>query len=226
MDPPHDLHQDKPLFRLANRWHVETRPEIIRQHLLFQPGDRYSRRRADESARLLRDLRYLYDARIEPVHYGDDRVDRVTTRDVWSLNPGISFGRRGGKNTSGFYIRRSSICWALAMGWPCRTSPASIAKATPSTSPAVVCSVPGRSFMLAIPTAATVVPDLRRSARSTRSIRAGRPEATSKAEYASIHSIVRGEIVEEFRERYRTYELQAGRSSGLRDGWRGAGPGG
>lgn len=107
---PTDPHEDKPLFRLANRWHVETRPEIIRQHLLFQPGDRYSRRVLDESARLLRDLRYLYDARIEPVHYGDGRVDvRVTTRDVWSLNPGISFGRRGGKNTSGFEIEELNL---------------------------------------------------------------------------------------------------------------------
>ena len=61
-----------------------------------------SRSLLDESARILRDTRYLRDALIRPVAYHDGVVDiEVTTQDVWTFNPGISFGRKGGENSSG-----------------------------------------------------------------------------------------------------------------------------
>ena len=64
---------------------------------------RIARRCSQESARILRDTRYLRDALIRPVAYHDGVVDvEVTTQDVWTLNPGFSFGRKGGKNTGGF----------------------------------------------------------------------------------------------------------------------------
>ena len=38
-------------------------------------------------------------AKFEPVNLADGKVDlRVTTRDVWTLNPGISISRKGGEN--------------------------------------------------------------------------------------------------------------------------------
>lgn len=91
--------ENKSLFRLANRWHIVTRDSVIREQLLFASGDRFSARLLAESERLLRQNAYLYDAKIEPVRYSDGVVDvRVWTRDLWTLMPGISLSRTGGKN--------------------------------------------------------------------------------------------------------------------------------
>lgn len=105
-----DPKENKSLFRLANRLHYETRVEVIRDQLLFRPGDKFSARLLDESERLLRTARYLYDARVWPVAVHDGKVDiAVKTRDVWTLNPGISFGRRGGQNTSGIELEELNL---------------------------------------------------------------------------------------------------------------------
>ena len=91
------------LSRLGNRLHVQTRTETIEGQLLFRSGDLYRASLLKESARILRETTYLRDALIRPVAFHDGVVDiEVTTQDVWSFSPGISFGRRGGKNTSGF----------------------------------------------------------------------------------------------------------------------------
>jgi outer membrane protein assembly factor BamA len=90
------------LSRTANRLHIATREATILDQLLFRSGDPYRASLLRESARMLRDTRYLRDALIRPVAYRDGVVDvEVTTQDVWTLNPGISFGRKGGKNTGG-----------------------------------------------------------------------------------------------------------------------------
>jgi outer membrane protein assembly factor BamA len=105
-----DPKDDKKLFRLANKLHIKTRNEVIREQLLFRSGDTYSQRALDESERILRSARYLYDASVRPVAYHDGIVDiAVTTRDVWTLNPGVSFGRKGGKNTGGFELEELNI---------------------------------------------------------------------------------------------------------------------
>ena len=102
-----DPEENKQLYRLANKLHIRTQPKVIRQQLLFKSGDLYSQRLIDESARILRSARYLYDASIKPVAYKDGRVDIVvTTRDVWTLNPGLSFTRTGGESTVGVEQRR------------------------------------------------------------------------------------------------------------------------
>jgi len=49
-----DPKDDTKLFRLANRLHIRTRPSVIRNQLLFKSGDRYDRRKIDESERILR----------------------------------------------------------------------------------------------------------------------------------------------------------------------------
>jgi len=94
------------LFRLGNDLHPKTRAEVIRHQLLFKPGDRYSRHVVDESERILRADGYFYDAWIREVHYEDNHVDlRVTTRDVWTLNPGFNFSRSGGTNSVGVQLQ-------------------------------------------------------------------------------------------------------------------------
>ncbi len=97
--------QDSTLARMANRLHVPTRESTIETQLLFKSGDFYRPEELAESARILRDTRYLRDARVRPVAYHDGYVDvEVTTQEVWTFNPGISFGRHGGKNTAGFEL--------------------------------------------------------------------------------------------------------------------------
>ncbi|NJD61683.1 MAG: hypothetical protein FIA93_03085 [Deltaproteobacteria bacterium] len=96
-----DPRENNRLFRMANKIHAKTRPWLIRKQLLFRTGDAYDRRVLDESERILRSNRYFYDARIRPIAFRDGRVDvEVLTRDVWTLNPGVSFGRKGGVITT------------------------------------------------------------------------------------------------------------------------------
>lgn len=96
---------DKPgennfVFRLANRFHIVTRPEVIARQVLLKPGDVYSATAAAESERILRQNRYLYDAHIRPIPVGEGLVDlEVDTRDVWTLQGGVGFRRSGGANT-------------------------------------------------------------------------------------------------------------------------------
>jgi len=102
--------EDTRLFRLANRWHINTRESTVMDRLLVRAGDLYSASVVRESERLLRDTRYLYDATITPVRYADGVVDlAVVTRDVWTLNPGVSFGRKGGKSTSGIEFEELNL---------------------------------------------------------------------------------------------------------------------
>jgi hypothetical protein len=101
---------DTTLFRLVNRLHVSTRPDTIESQLLFTSGSAYSAHVLAESERILRSSRYLYDARIRPVGYHDGVVDvEVRSRDVWTLTPGFSFGRSGGKNTAGLELAELNL---------------------------------------------------------------------------------------------------------------------
>jgi hypothetical protein len=101
---------DTKLFRLANRLHYKTRQSVIRNQLLFKPGQPYSRRVLDESERILRADGYFYDAWIRPIAYHDGRVDlRVTTKDVWTLNPGFNYGRSGGTNSTGVQLQDTNV---------------------------------------------------------------------------------------------------------------------
>ena len=105
-----DPKDDYWLFRLADRLHWKTRATVIRHELLFRSGDRYSRRLIDESERILRANNYFYDAWIRPVKYHDGKVDlRVTSRDVWTLNPGFNFSRTGGKNSTGVQLEELNL---------------------------------------------------------------------------------------------------------------------
>ena len=102
--------EDTALFRLANKLHIRTRESTIADQLLFGSGEPYDGRLLQETARLLRDTRFLYDAHVEPVALRDGVVDiEVVTQDVWTLNPGISFGRKGGESTSGLELEELNL---------------------------------------------------------------------------------------------------------------------
>lgn len=108
-----DPKEDRALFRLANSLRFHTRQDVIRRQLLFKSGSRLSVRLIQESERILRSNHYIYDAKIVPVNYHDGVVDlEVRTRDVWTLKPGISFGRSGGQNSTRFELEESNL-----LGW-------------------------------------------------------------------------------------------------------------
>ena len=98
--------ENNPLYALLNRIHVNTKKDVIRNQLLFQVGDIYSKRIADETERLLRANRYLTNADIIVIPKNNDNIAlKVDTQDAWTLNPGFSFGRGGGNNKTSISLR-------------------------------------------------------------------------------------------------------------------------
>ena len=101
-----DKKENNFLFRFANWAHVRTRPEVIRSQLLFKSGEPLSLRLIEESERLLRRNRFIYDINIHPIAFRDGIVDlEVSSRDTWTIQPGISFSRAGGSNSSGVTLK-------------------------------------------------------------------------------------------------------------------------
>jgi outer membrane translocation and assembly module TamA len=102
--------EDSAISRLANRLHIRTRQATVADQLLFRSGDAYRARLLEESARSLRGLRYLRDARVKPVAFHDGIVDvQVNVQDVWTFNPGVSYGRTGGVNSSGVELEELNL---------------------------------------------------------------------------------------------------------------------
>ena len=83
----------------ANRAHRTTRASVIESQLVFKSGEAYDPRRLQESERILRSNQFLFDAAVVPVAYANGKVDiKVTTRDLWSIEPALSLSRSGGEN--------------------------------------------------------------------------------------------------------------------------------
>ena len=103
-----DPAESKALFRLANLWHINTREDVIRALLLFEGGGTVTAARIDESERLLRRKRFLYDGRVIANRQCEGDIDiAVVTRDVWSLLLTSGVTRTGGKHE--FEIGASEI---------------------------------------------------------------------------------------------------------------------
>jgi outer membrane protein assembly factor BamA len=98
-----DPEEDNALFRAANLIHIQTREGVIRRALLFKSGEPVSAALIEETERSLRSARFLYDVRLRPIAVRDNVVDiEVMTRDSWSLDLGLSFGRSGGSSSSNY----------------------------------------------------------------------------------------------------------------------------
>jgi outer membrane protein assembly factor BamA len=215
-----DPEEDKGLFRLANRLHYRTRPQVVRDQLLFHTGDRYSARVLEESERILRSARYVYDASVRAVAVHDGRVDvAVTTRDVWTLNPGVSFGRRGGKNTGGFELEELNLLGTgIALSAGHKTEPD-----RDSTIFELKDRHVGRSWWALNAQYASNSDGL------VRGLALERPFYALDSRWAAGVNVLdddridslydRGEIVDEFRHRGRFAEVYGGWSGGLDNGW-------
>ncbi len=102
--------EDNAFFRLVNRFHIMTREKVIAKQLLFHQGEPFSKQLIEESERILRRNRYLYDASISVLPQADGAVAiTVDTRDVWTLIPELSLSRSGGENKSVFGIEEKNL---------------------------------------------------------------------------------------------------------------------
>jgi len=110
--------EDKLLFRAANALHPRTRARVIEAALLFRSGDAVSASRIEETERLLRGTRYLYEVRIRPIALRDGVVDiEVETRDAWTLDLGVGLGRSGGANSSSVSLQEYNLLGSgIALG--------------------------------------------------------------------------------------------------------------
>ena len=98
-----DPREDNSFYRFINAVHLTTRPSVIARQLLFKQGDPVSARLIDESERLLRANKYVYDVDIRPAAYHDGIVDiDVITRDTWTLDLVVSYSHSGEANKSRF----------------------------------------------------------------------------------------------------------------------------
>ena len=102
--------EDKWLFRLADKIHINTRQEIIRRELLLYPGEPWSLDLAKESERNLREFSFIKSARIRPVNRTPESFDlEVLTQDSWTLAPEFVFGTRGGEHISGVGLLEKNL---------------------------------------------------------------------------------------------------------------------
>lgn len=104
--------EDKKLYRWANRVHVRTRDDVIKDVLLFAPGDAFLARLLDESARALRARGFIAEASVEPGSYdpATNSVDvNVRVRDSWSLALDLKLNRTGGETEWGIGLSDSNL---------------------------------------------------------------------------------------------------------------------
>jgi hemolysin activation/secretion protein len=212
--------ENKSLFRLANRLHVLTRDDTIRSQLLFESGDELSEHALEESARLLRQNRYLHEATISAVPASDGVADvYVTTTDVWTLIPKIDFSRSGGENTYAFGLKEANL---LGTGMAVELSRKSDVDRYSSRLKVVDNNLGGSRYVL----------DMGLSDNSDghfRSLALGKPFFSLGSRHARGVNFrdddyidtwyERGEEIADFRHKAARADIHVGWSGGLRDGW-------
>jgi hypothetical protein len=215
-----DPRENKGLYRLANRLHVRTKAATIRAQLLFKSGDRYSAQRLAESERNLRKLVFIYDAKVFPVRYADGKVDvKVITRDVWTLDPSVSFGRSGGANSTSYSLQEENL-----LGWGKDLEVGRLSNVD-RTSNIVEYSDP--SVLGSRWTGALAYVDS--SDGNQRIAQLSRPFYSLDTSWSAtlsgqtydrtISRYFLGNIVDQFNNDEKTYLIEGGVSSGLVDGW-------
>lgn len=98
------------VYRLTNRLHVATRPEVIRDEILLEEGDCLDLVLASESARLLRELRFIARAEVtaEPLGPGQWLL-RVETWDEWTTSAGINLSIEDELRFEGIFVNEENL---------------------------------------------------------------------------------------------------------------------
>lgn len=215
-----DPKEDKLLFRWANQLHIQTRPGVIERQLLFKTGDPVSVRVIEETERLLRGNRYLYEVHFRPLAVRDGVVDiEVKTRDTWTLDVGASAGRRGGTNTSGAHLREYNV---LGTGTSLSLSRSNSVDRSGSEFGFANDRVFGTPVAISYNYALNT--DGRRNEfrvqlpfRSLDTRWAAGLSVTNDSRIDPVYSA--GQLVSQYRRRQNQREVFGGWSAGLRDGW-------
>jgi outer membrane protein assembly factor BamA len=209
-------------YRLANSLHISTREDTITDQLLFRAGEPFQRRLLAETERGLRDRRYLSEASVEPVRDNEDdnTVDVVVhVHDVWTLSPGISFGRKGGTNSTRFEFEDTNF---LGLGKQISLERADNVDRTSTRLAYVDPNVFGSWWRLSVAHAAM-------SDGAADAVSLGRPFYSLDSHWSfgasyddastteSRYSL--GHIVDQFDMQHTTFELGGGWSEGIHDGW-------
>lgn len=215
-----DPRENRGLYRLADRLHIRTKPATIRAQLLFKSGDRYRAAKLAETERNLRLLSYIYDARIVPVRFADGKVDvKVITRDVWTLDPNVSFGRSGGTNSTSASLQEQNLFgWGKSVqightsnidrtSTVAQYSDPNVLGSRWTTELTYADSSDGhqRSALIAQPFYSL---DTRWSA-----------SVVAQSYNRTVSQYFLGDIVDQFNDNEKTYQLSGGVSTGLVDGW-------
>lgn len=105
-----DTKESLTIHRITNRLHVTTKGSVISQQLLFANGDTFNLSKLEETERHLRANSYIKNASVKPTKLCGNHVTiQIHTSDVWTLTPGVSFGRSGGKSKSGFEVQEHNL---------------------------------------------------------------------------------------------------------------------
>lgn len=105
-----DPRENNWLYNAVNYLHVDTKPFVINQQLLFQRGDLFDSRSAIETERLLRQSKYLFDAAVLPHKLCGTQLELlVITREVWTLYPQVSLGKSGSGSSSSIGLKDNNI---------------------------------------------------------------------------------------------------------------------
>ena len=217
---PHDPRENRGLYRLADRLHIRTKPSTIRAQLLFKSGDPYSAGKLAETERNLRLLVFIYDAKVYPVRYADGKVDvAVVTRDVWTLDPNISFGRAGGANSTNYNLQEENF---LGWGKSVEIGRTSNVDRTSNLATYSDPNVLGSRWTAALAY-------VNSSDGNQRSAQLALPFYSLETRYSAqlaaqtydrtISRYFLGNIADQFNDHEQTYLLAGGISSGLQDGW-------
>jgi outer membrane protein assembly factor BamA len=98
------------MFQMADKIHFVTREKIVRDELLFAPGEHWDALRILESERNMRSGYPYRHAEITPVPRPDGRVDAlVRTQDAWTTNPQIGLGTSGGQSSASFGLEENNL---------------------------------------------------------------------------------------------------------------------
>jgi outer membrane protein assembly factor BamA len=102
--------EDSWIFQTADKLHYITREKVIRDELLFAPGDRWDALKVIESERNLRAAYPFRSVDITPVPRPDGRVDAlVRTQDAWTTNPRIGLGTSGGQSSASLGLEENNF---------------------------------------------------------------------------------------------------------------------
>lgn len=94
------------LGRGANNLHIATREVVVRRVLLFKEGDRVVARDIYQTERLLRELAFIKEARIQPEVMADGKVRaHVWVRDAWTIEVRASVQQVGGQRSVNLGIK-------------------------------------------------------------------------------------------------------------------------